>query len=345
MKCPKCGYNSFEYLDSCKKCGNSLATFKESLGIKTLVLPAGITAVASATLSAEAEQQVPASSGDDIFQWDTTSPPAPPTPPASDGPSSDDFEINFGEEPGQEPQQNSDPFSFDEQLPEETSEKQGATTKDLLEELSLHLPDRQQAPTPPPQPEEQAASLNITTDAFGDFSLDLPTEQQQEIALPDESIPSFATEQTDDQDSSAGVFGEFAFDLSEQQPVLPQETGPAEVPASQDAADNIFGEFAFDDNVADQPADAFDRSEGSSEALADAEFPFDPFSDLDGGDTTGKGEPQLAGTAGEFDLEGFLMDLPEPQQSGTANNVDQKSPQLTGSEFDALFGEPDEKKK
>src|SRR3970282_1132354 len=24
MKCPKCGFNSFEYLDACKKCGNTL---------------------------------------------------------------------------------------------------------------------------------------------------------------------------------------------------------------------------------------------------------------------------------------------------------------------------------
>jgi len=24
VKCPKCGFNSFEYLDSCKKCGSAL---------------------------------------------------------------------------------------------------------------------------------------------------------------------------------------------------------------------------------------------------------------------------------------------------------------------------------
>jgi len=42
MKCPKCGFNSFEYLDSCKKCGNDLSTFKMSLGIQPVVMPPGV---------------------------------------------------------------------------------------------------------------------------------------------------------------------------------------------------------------------------------------------------------------------------------------------------------------
>ncbi|MBI4377860.1 MAG: hypothetical protein HY578_02055 [Nitrospinae bacterium] len=33
MKCPKCGYVSFEYLDQCKKCGRDLSQFKSSLGV------------------------------------------------------------------------------------------------------------------------------------------------------------------------------------------------------------------------------------------------------------------------------------------------------------------------
>ncbi len=32
MKCPKCGYVSFEYLDECKKCGKSLQAFKSEHG-------------------------------------------------------------------------------------------------------------------------------------------------------------------------------------------------------------------------------------------------------------------------------------------------------------------------
>lgn len=40
MKCPKCGYNSFEYLDSCKKCNADLAGFKAAHGIRPMILPA-----------------------------------------------------------------------------------------------------------------------------------------------------------------------------------------------------------------------------------------------------------------------------------------------------------------
>lgn len=33
MKCPKCGYVSFNYLDNCKKCGRDLLKFKEDKNI------------------------------------------------------------------------------------------------------------------------------------------------------------------------------------------------------------------------------------------------------------------------------------------------------------------------
>src|SRR3989338_3649643 len=37
MKCPKCGYVSFEYLDTCRKCGRDLTQFKSDMGITTFV--------------------------------------------------------------------------------------------------------------------------------------------------------------------------------------------------------------------------------------------------------------------------------------------------------------------
>ena len=39
MKCPKCGYNSFEYLDTCKKCSADLTSFKASNNIIPLIIP------------------------------------------------------------------------------------------------------------------------------------------------------------------------------------------------------------------------------------------------------------------------------------------------------------------
>ncbi len=39
MRCPKCGYNSFDYLDSCKKCGKDLVEFKQRYGIQSILFP------------------------------------------------------------------------------------------------------------------------------------------------------------------------------------------------------------------------------------------------------------------------------------------------------------------
>ena len=35
MKCPKCGYVSFEYLDACRKCGRDFTQLKSDMGITT----------------------------------------------------------------------------------------------------------------------------------------------------------------------------------------------------------------------------------------------------------------------------------------------------------------------
>ncbi len=47
MRCPKCGYTSFDHLDSCKKCGKDLMEFKERFGIKSVLFPGQMTPVSS----------------------------------------------------------------------------------------------------------------------------------------------------------------------------------------------------------------------------------------------------------------------------------------------------------
>jgi hypothetical protein len=39
MRCPKCGFNSFEYYDTCKKCSGDLSGYKLTHSIASLVLP------------------------------------------------------------------------------------------------------------------------------------------------------------------------------------------------------------------------------------------------------------------------------------------------------------------
>jgi hypothetical protein len=85
MKCPKCGYNSFEFLNACKKCGAEFVSFKKSHRISPVILtPGGAQEMRTAPVetipSAMAVAPVvpdfaPESAGDD-FSWETSSEPA-----------------------------------------------------------------------------------------------------------------------------------------------------------------------------------------------------------------------------------------------------------------------------
>lgn len=39
MRCPKCGYTSFDHLNTCKKCGKDLNEFKHKYGIRSVLVP------------------------------------------------------------------------------------------------------------------------------------------------------------------------------------------------------------------------------------------------------------------------------------------------------------------
>lgn len=99
MKCPKCGFNSFEYYDSCKKCSRDLIGYKQTYSITSMVLPLG----AKETLAVEfrlAERATDqgsdtAETHDDIFSFDL--PDDSPSTPAH---------------------HNDDPFNFNEPSPD-----------------------------------------------------------------------------------------------------------------------------------------------------------------------------------------------------------------------------------
>ena len=64
MKCPKCGYHSFEYLERCRKCGNDLAAFKAKFNLRSLIFPkrqsgTAAPAVAGEDFAFEAESSAP----------------------------------------------------------------------------------------------------------------------------------------------------------------------------------------------------------------------------------------------------------------------------------------------
>ena len=141
MKCPKCGYNSFELHDSCKKCANDLTGYKETYGIKPIVLPLEARAVMAEALMAETalsdhspdviEEQV------DMFSFDL------PEDEATRPTASDPF--NFGDEPAS-PSQTGGVFSFDEGQQSAQAKAEEDAFEDLLESTSQKDKDQAIAP-------------------------------------------------------------------------------------------------------------------------------------------------------------------------------------------------------
>ncbi len=74
MKCPKCGFNTFEYYDSCTKCSSDLKAYKQNYTITSLVIPGeGKQELAARLYSAEqrAERVIEtAETHDNIFSFD-----------------------------------------------------------------------------------------------------------------------------------------------------------------------------------------------------------------------------------------------------------------------------------
>ena len=74
MKCPKCGYNSFEYYDVCKKCSTDLVAFKMEHSISSIVLPMEAKEKLSAESRTLETAAAPSSKSvevhDDIFSFD-----------------------------------------------------------------------------------------------------------------------------------------------------------------------------------------------------------------------------------------------------------------------------------
>jgi len=120
MKCPKCGYNSFEYYSICKKCSADFSAYKQTYGIVPIVLPPEAREKkANEFRSASSVNEQPVESvetGDDMFSFDM---PVNATPTSNASPSKSD-----------------DPFNFDASLPEADSERtktEGGEFADLLE--------------------------------------------------------------------------------------------------------------------------------------------------------------------------------------------------------------------
>jgi hypothetical protein len=177
MKCPKCGYTSFESYDSCRKCSADLVAFKQTHGLSALVLPPSLRANMVAGPGGEnTAANAPSDSNEgDMFAFDlptdqqtTAAASSTATPPFS-----------FDDAPTAAPT-----FSFDTPPP-----VQQDPFASLLETTS-----QDQKPTPPPLSQQ---GFETTSFSWDDTPASVP---------PDGSKPAGGTKSDDDDFNS--LFGD-----------------------------------------------------------------------------------------------------------------------------------------
>jgi hypothetical protein len=158
MKCPKCGYNSFEFYDICKKCSGDLSGYKQTYGITPIVLPLEIrekmaeefraASVAAGQLTESIETQ------EDMFAFDL-----PEDTASSTATSTATASASF----------NDDPFNFDDEPPA-AAQKQSIVDADPFADLLESTPQVSDDPFgAPPAPAARTAEATI---APGEFDLE-----------------------------------------------------------------------------------------------------------------------------------------------------------------------------
>lgn len=186
MKCPKCGFNSFEYYDTCKKCSGDLIGFKQTHFITPLVLPLEAKEVLAARfLSAEsATEQVSESpeTHDDIFSFDLPDDPQPAPVLHND-----------------------DPFNFDEPMTDVTQPSELQPEDDVFSNLLESTSQSDESPfaAPQAQPAPAAAKSADSGSTPGEFDLESFSWDDAPAAPSVPGEPE-STETADDFDSLFG---------------------------------------------------------------------------------------------------------------------------------------------
>jgi hypothetical protein len=165
MKCPKCGYNSFESLTACKKCSHDLTALKEKHGLKPIVLQMETRAAMVAAMAAEATRnaapQQSVEQPSDMFSFDI--PDEETNAPESKTSASVDF-FNFSEKPVAAPSDDFGNFSFDD----DQDIKKPATRDDAFASLLESTPRGSSAGAATPS----AASASAPAGSPDEFDLD-----------------------------------------------------------------------------------------------------------------------------------------------------------------------------
>jgi predicted nucleic acid-binding Zn-ribbon protein len=173
MKCPKCGYNSFEYHSSCKKCSADLAAHKQTYSITPIALPPEAKEKKADDFRIASSQNEPPAESvethEDMFSFDL---PGAAAPSSSSAASKSD-----------------DPFNFDDDLPEVVPPQVKADEEaftDLFESTSQVVDDS-------------------PVSSFND-SFDAPTESTAQNSGPSEfDLENFSWDDTPVTPAKSGV--------------------------------------------------------------------------------------------------------------------------------------------
>jgi hypothetical protein len=183
MKCPKCGFNSFEYYDSCKKCSSDLIGYKQTYSITSMILPLEAKEKLAAEFrspeSATGQISDTTETHDDIFSFDL--PDDSLSTPAH---------------------HNDDPFNFDEPSPDVKQSSSSKSEDDVFAGLLESTSQAEESPFAAAQTADAAAAAKAVDVSSGPGEFDLESFSWDDT--PDAAAVPDNTAVADDFDSLFG---------------------------------------------------------------------------------------------------------------------------------------------
>ena len=293
MKCPKCGFNSFDYLESCKKCGNDLKEFKGRFNLRSLLFPYREKSVAVASAAAAMSAPKPQDADFDYGFMEEDQPEAVPAtlPSAAKTASAADdaFDIDWNqEEPAADLNAESagGPGSTTAVVGEfdfSTDSELDGLLQDEVPESGMDATVNELAePAGEPSQEKPLDVADWSDDSLNELSLD---EDLSALEVDAADLPALDEAASDEEDLAFPAFDELDFeDLGD----------VAEPPAAPDEeAEKIaWGDIDFGEDQAEKPRKG--KAGKTGEDVAD---PFEP------------PEPAAAGQAPETPKATAVEDL------------------------------------
>ena len=183
MKCPKCGFNSFEYYDSCSKCSSDLTGYKQTYSISSMVFPQEVREQLGAefrsTESSADEVSESAEAHDDIFSFD------------------------LPEEGESAPSRNDDPFNFDEPAAETGSVSSAKSEDDIFADLLESTSQTEDSPFGVPPAAASPAPVKAPDASSGPGEFDL-----ENFSWDDTPAASSTSESAPPADDFDSLFGD-----------------------------------------------------------------------------------------------------------------------------------------